>query len=198
MRRTIAQAATVLGVLIAGGALGVTLSGCAARDPYVTGSDGATRVGSWRIERGEDRVTGLPISSSALPASVTTSTQHLIARNALLQLLCFQNAPVVRIAFNDRVGSNRNSMLGYRFDDRPGKEAEARFLRDYKTVVIEDPDEVAAFAEAVTSARQLYVRIRSLNNPRTSAEFTLAGGAEAVKAAYAGCPVKQTAKRAGG
>ncbi|MGN6461544.1 MAG: hypothetical protein ACTHLY_10080, partial [Pseudolabrys sp.] len=128
MRRTIAQAATVFGVLIAGCTLGVTLSGCAARDPYVTGSEGATRVGGWRIERGEDRITGLPISSSILPASVTTSTHHLITRNASLQLLCFQNAPVVRIAFNDRVGSNRNSMLGYRFDDRPGKEAEARFL----------------------------------------------------------------------
>lgn len=198
MRRTIARAATLFGVLTVGSTLGMGLSGCAKRDPFVTGREGAARVGLWRIERGEDRITGLPISSSILPASATTSTHQLIARNASLQLLCFQNAPVVRIAFHDRVGSNRNSMLGYRFDDRPGKEAEARFLRDYKTVVIEDPDEVAAFADALMTARQLYVRIRSLNNPRTSAEFALEGGAEAVKAAYAGCPVKQGAKRAGG
>lgn len=198
MRRAIARAARVLGVLIAGGTLGVMLSGCAARDPYVSNSEAMARVGGWRIERVEDRITGLPVSSSMLPASVTSSATQLIARNALLQLMCFQNAPVVRIAFNDRVGSNRNAMLGYRFDDRPGKEAEARFLRDYKTVVIEGPDEVAAFAEALTTARQLYVRIRSLNNPRTSAEFSVAGGGEAVKAAYAGCPIRPTAKRAGG
>lgn len=198
MRQTIAQAMTVLGVLIAGGALGVTLSGCAARDPYVTNSQGMTRVDRWRIERVEDRITGLPVSSSMLPASATTSANQLIARNALLQLMCFRNAPVVRIAFNERIGTNRNSMLGYRFDDRPGKEAEARFLQDHRTVVIEDADEVAAFAGALSTSHQLYVRIRSLNNARTSAEFIVDGGADAVKAAYAGCPVRRTAKRAGG
>jgi len=169
--------------------MALTIAGCAARDPYVAGGVTA-RAGQWRIEQQTDRITGRPVSSAFLSARATTSATQLIARNAVLQLLCFRGAPVVRIEFHERIGSNRNSMLGYRFDDRPGKEAEARFLQNYTTVVIEDPAEVAAFARDLATAQTLYVRVRSLNAPRNSAEFAVAGGDEAVRAAYAGCPVQ--------
>lgn len=174
----------------------LALAGC-ARDPYVAGGPIA-RAGQWRIEQQTDRVTGLPVSSATLPARLTTSSTQLIARNALLQLMCFRDAPVVRIAFRERIGSNRNSMLGYRFDERPGREAQARFLQDYTTVVIEDPAEVAAFVRELASAQTLYVRVRSLNAPRNSAEFAVAGGGEAARAAYAGCPLAPPAPAAPG
>ena len=39
------------------------------------------------------------------------------------------------------------------------------------------------------TADGLYVRIRSLNTARTSAEFKVAGAPAAIAAAYAGCPL---------
>jgi hypothetical protein len=58
---------------------------------------------------------------------------------AELQLSCFKGSPIIRrLGFVVRVGSTRNSVLGYRFDDKPGREVEARFLQGHRTVVIED------------------------------------------------------------
>jgi hypothetical protein len=41
-------------------------------------------------------------------------------KNALLQLVCFKNEPIVRFALEVKIGSTRNSELGYRFDEKPG------------------------------------------------------------------------------
>jgi hypothetical protein len=170
-----------------------------ARDPYVS-TAGAKPAGNWRIERQTDRITGTPISSARLVTRSSSHSAEPFPQSAELQLSCFKEQPIVRLAFNVRVGSNRNSMLGYRFDEKPGHEAEARFLQDYKTVVIEDADEVAQFARALAISNVLYVRIRSLNAGRTAAEFKLNGAPAAIEAAYADCPLpaeKPKPRRAG-
>jgi hypothetical protein len=56
-------------------------------------------------------------------------------------------------------------------------------------VIIKDPHEVAQFASELATSDGLYVRIRSLNAARTSAEFKVAGAPAAIAAAYAGCPL---------
>jgi hypothetical protein len=95
----------------------------------------------------------------------------------------------MRFSFEFKIGSNVNSVLGYRFDEKPGHEIKARFLQDFKTVVIEDQAEVAQFLGELETSAALYVRIRSLNMERTAAEFRLEGGADAIKEALAGCPL---------
>lgn len=178
----------------------VTLGSCVtARDPYVS-SAGAKPVGNWRIERQQDRVTGAPLSSAFLMTASSSNSAVDFPRPAQMQLSCFKDEPVVRLSFNFKVGSNRNSMLGYRFDDKPGREAEARFLQDFRTVMIEDTAEVAQFVKELATSKVLYVRIRSLNAGRTAAEFKLDGAPAAIEAAYADCPLpadKPRAKRAG-
>lgn len=48
----------------------------------------------------------------------------------------------------------------------------------------------------MSGSRTLYVRIRSLNAGRTTAEFSLEGAAAAVQAAFADCPLSgKPAKR---
>lgn len=174
----------------------MALTACATRDPAVTMA-GAATVGNWRIERQVDRITGAPISSAYLPTRAVSNSAIAFPPPAQLQLTCFKDQPLIRLGFDFRVGSNRNSVLGYRFDQNPGREPHARFLQDFRTVVIEERDEVAQFVRELAASRVLYVRIRSLNTARSSAEFQLDGSHAAIEAGLAGCSVTPEPARRG-
>lgn len=164
------------------------LSAClTARDPYVT-YEGTSVAGNWRIERQVDPVTRAPLSSSLVMTRKSSHSGEDFTKPALLQLTCFRNAPLIRLAFDVRVGSTRNAMLGYSFDDGPGREAKTRFLQDFRTVVIEDSADVALFARELAGAKVLRVRIRTLNAGRTLAEFDVEGAPTAIKYGFAECP----------
>jgi hypothetical protein len=172
---------------VAVAAMAAALAGC-LRDPYVGG--GLARVsGNWQIERAQDRVAGRPVSSAYVYTRRSSHTHVSYPLSASLQLTCFRQQPIVKFEFETKVGSNRNSSFGYRFDDRPGREAAARFLSDLRTVVIEDRAEVARFADGLASSDSVYIRIDSLNAGRTATEFQLNGAAEAIRAGFADCPL---------
>jgi hypothetical protein len=170
---------------LSAGALGV--GGC-ARDPYVYPSI-YQENGPWEIERHLDRVTGRGIASAYVANRNGSHTSEFFTQPVGLQLLCFKHQPIVRFAFSAKVGSTRNAMIGYSFDDKPGREVEARFVDGQKNVVIEDPAEVAQFARELTASKLLYVRIRALNFGRSTAEFPVEGAQAAIDTAYAGCPL---------
>lgn len=176
------------GVLRLVPAVPVLLLCACARDPYVSQAS-TVPSGNWRIERQPDRVTGKPISSAFLVTSASSNAGVLYTQQASLQLSCFLGQPVVKFDFSNKVGSNLNSFLGYRFDEKPGHEIGARFLAASSAVVIEDKAEVAQFVGELATSSLLYVRIRSLNAARTTAEFKVAGAAAAIEAAFAACPV---------
>ena len=172
------------------------LSAC-NRDPLVSSAQ-ATPAGNWRIERQVDRISGAPLASAFLMTRTSSNSAEPFPKPAMLQLLCFKDQPTIRLTFEFKVGSNRNSSLGYRFDEKPGREIDARFLQDFKTVVIEDKAEVARFTADLATSSVLYVRIRSLNAGRSSAEFQLAGAPAAIEAGFAGCPVQPAGARVAG
>jgi hypothetical protein len=167
----------------------VALSACAGRDPLVSNAS-AVPSGDWRIERQVDRITGAPLSSAFVMTKNSSNSQVDFPQPAQLHLLCFKDQPIVRLVFEFKVGSNKNSVLGYRFDEKPGHEInDARFLQDFKTVVIEEKADVAQFVSELATSEVLYVRIRSLNSGRSTAEFHLKGAPAAIEAGYAGCPL---------
>jgi hypothetical protein len=185
-RRRAAGAASAAAALL-------LLAGCAGHDPYVTG--GAARiVGHWRIERQVDRVTGAPVSNAQVGTTNVSNGGIPIPPPARMQLLCFKEQPSVLFVFGFKVGSTRNAELGYRFDDKPGHQPTVRIVEGYKSVVIEDPAEVARFAGEMATSNVLYMHIRALNVLRTSAEFQIDGASAAIAAAYAGCPLTDAAK----
>jgi hypothetical protein len=171
------------------------LGACAARDPYVS-SVGAATSGNWKIERQLDRITGAPLASALVTTRKSSNSAVPFAQPAMLQISCLDKAPLVRFSFQFKVGADRNSVLGYRFDEKPGHEVEARFLQDSKVVVIEDGAEVARFVNDMATSHLLYVRVRSLNSGRSSAEFIVDGAPAAIDAAFAGCSLEQPARRA--
>jgi hypothetical protein len=170
--------------------LALPLSGC-LRDPYVSTSSVVTS-GQWKIDRMTDRVAGAPISSASVTAMASNAAEPF-PQLSFMQLSCFINSPVISFKFPFKVGSERNSFLGYRFDENPGHETNARFVASASTVIIEDDKEVAEFARELATAKVLYIRIRSFNAGRTAAEFKVDGASAAIAAAYATCPVKPPA-----
>jgi hypothetical protein len=173
---------------IAAAVLALPLSGC-MRDPYVSTAS-VVKSGQWEIDRISDRVAGAPISSASLKA-MASNTVEPFPQASVMQLLCFVNSPVVSFKFQFKVGSERNSFLGYRFDENPGRETNARFIASASTAIIEDDTEVAEFVRELATANVLYIRIRSFNAGRTTAEYQVSGAPAAIASAFATCPVKQ-------
>ena len=160
----------------------------------------APDAGDWKIERGYDRILGKPAATAELSARSRNVRQQELRypqvqlQTGSLQLGCFDNAPVVRIVFSHRVGSNRTSTLSYRFDHNPGRDAPARFLQTYTTAVIEDPNEVARFIEQLRTSNTLYVRVMSHVAGTSTVEFALKGAPMAIDAAYQTCPIDTRTK----
>lgn len=177
----------VRAVLCAG--LSAGLGACAARDPYV--ATPATKTsGNWKIETQTDRITGTPVPSAMLIITNASNSFADYAQPASMQLTCFDGQPMVRFAFEFKVGTDPNSTLGYRFDEKPGHDnIAARFLQEYRTVVIEDRAAVTTFVNELAMSSVLVIRIRSLAAGRTTAEFKLDGAPAAIEAAFAGCPL---------
>jgi hypothetical protein len=171
-------------------AVALSVSGC-FRDSYVSTASIA-RSGNWKIDQKIDRVTGAPISSAFTTAMASNATEAF-PQLATLQLSCFINSPVISFRFDSKVGSERNSFLGYRFDEKPGHETSARFVATANTIIIEDDAEVAEFVRELATSQVLYVRSRSFNAGRTAAEFKVDGAPAAIASAFATCPVKQAA-----
>jgi hypothetical protein len=155
----------------------------------------APEAGQWKIDRGYDRIAGKPTATAELVARSRNEREQdrrypqVQLQLGSLQLQCFDNAPVVRLEFNHRVGSNRTSTLSYRFDGNPGRDAQARFLQTFKVAVIEDPTEVAQFVDQLRSSATLYVRVMSHVAGTSSVEFALKGAPAAIDAAFQNCPV---------
>jgi len=166
-----------------------SLGACAARDPYVAAPATATS-GNWKIERQVDRITGVPVPSATNIINNASNTFAERPSLASMQLTCFDGKPMVRFAFEFKVGTDPNSTLGYRFDEKPGHDNVAvRFLQEHRTVVIEDRAAIITFVNELATSSALVVRLRSLNAGRTTADFKLDGAPAAIEAAFAGCPL---------
>jgi hypothetical protein len=168
-----------LGVLVA-----LMLSGCITQDSNFTAA------GSWRIDRRIDRITAAPVAGASVTTFNSSHSGEFGTRPASVQLTCFESQPIVRFAFEFKIGSDKNTILGYRFDDKPGRDnVDSRVLFGNQVIVIENRPAVAQFVADLAGSRLLFVRLRSLNGGRTAAEFKVDGNDAAVQAAYADCPL---------
>jgi hypothetical protein len=169
----------------------VSLAACAAGGEIpadVTSATSQVSAGNWKIDRRSDRVSGAPLATASLSLSKINFVTGKIDEGEL-QLLCFKSQPVIRVAFNFKVGSNRSASIAYRFDQNKARDAAARFLPDFRTIVIDEPAEVARFVEDIRTAEMLFVRIDSLIVGRTNIQLRVHGAPAAVEAAFADCPL---------
>lgn len=168
------------------------------RDPYVGdyfGRSPARWVGHWRVATLTDRVTGLPFSAAVLGTRSSSNSEVTFPQTATMEVACFRDNPLVRFAFNFKIGTTKNAEFAYRFDDKLGRVVPARITLDHIYMVIEDDTAARQFIDEMTKSQSLYMHIRTINAGRTSAEFELEGAKAAVDAALAGCPLKRPAAR---
>gem|GEM_PF-3285065 len=164
----------------------------ACGDPTLT----RYKSGAWDIEGKVDRVSDKPnYRAGTRTRSRSYGAEPLQLELADLQLLCFDNAPVVYFKFLTHVGSNRNSRLSYRFDQNPGHDVKVRILRDDKTIVIENQDDVMRFVDEMRNAHTLIVQVFSLTEFLSTADFKVEGAQQAIDAVYAGCPPRLSPRR---
>jgi hypothetical protein len=174
--------------------IALVLAACTGRDPIVTAV--GSPVGNWRVERQTDRITGAPIANAWLNTDASSNTFEDFPKPAQLQISCFRDGePMVVFGFLFKPGTTPNAVLAYRFDDKPGHEPAARFLERNGKVVIESRTDAARFLDEMATSQRLYVRIRSLNDGRSAAEFTLDGAAAAIEQALARCHTLPAALR---
>ena len=175
------------GVALSGVLLAVVLAGC-VRDSFVSFEE-ETRSGEWYISQQIDRVTGAILPNAVVFAPGSNSNEEF-AKVSSFQMTCMDGKPLVRFSFSFRIGNDRESVFGYRFDDRPGHiNVESRIIKDRQMIVIEEPAALATFVSEMPGSSRLYVRIRSLLGGRTSAEYPLEGSEAALKAAFGNCPM---------
>lgn len=172
--------------------ISLLLAACQTKDAFVTSPGRAESIGDWKIENQTDRVTNQPLSSAFVMAMASNSMTGN-PKPAQLQLLCFDKQPVVRFAFEFKIGAELNSEFGYRFDDRPGHDnIGVRILKGNNVAMIEERAAVQRFVDELANSHMLFVRVRSLNMGRTAAEFKIDGAPKAIEAAFANCPIVPT------
>ncbi len=170
------------GLLIAG-----SLAACSVGpEPKLTATAGP--LSNWEVILASDAIFGQSrIATLRMNYNVNLATGDI--RTGAFDLMCFKKSPLVRLRFNYKVGSNKSANLAYRFDDNQGVEPKARFLRDFSTIVIDDPSEVRRFLVELTSASKLVMRVDSLIVGRTNIEMNVQGAPAAIEAALAACPL---------
>jgi len=171
--------------------LALSLGACAG-DGLATAT--APSAGNWTIERSVDRISGSPAARVYLVTSAKNNRGQ--SGRGLLQLMCYDATPVVRFAFDFKVGINKTAYLEFRFDANPGRKPNADILPDHTVIMIEEPAEVRKFVDELAASGILFVRVSSLTGMRTEAEFRTPGAPVAIDAAYADCPLRRSAASA--
>jgi hypothetical protein len=169
--------------------LALSVGACASTDAT---APAALSAGNWKIERSVDRISGAPAARVFLSTTAGNSRSRRAAP-AIVQLMCYEERPIVRFAFDFRVGINKTAFLEYRFDAIAGRKANADILPDHKTILIAaDWAEVSQFVDALAASSILFVRVSSLSDGRTEAEFRTGGAPGAIETAYAACPLPRS------
>jgi hypothetical protein len=164
------RGARFLSAVVVSALLGI----CAGRDALIA-TAGAESSGDWQITAKVDGAAKTKIFNVKVEARKTTHDGLFLPPDALLQLVCLKNQPLIHVMFAFQIGSKADSEILYRFDDKPMQPVEARILRGLKIFVIEEKAEVKQFLDGLATANAVYIAISSLDKGGTSAEFRVAG-----------------------
>jgi hypothetical protein len=166
---------------------------CAGRDALIA-TAAAESSGDWQITAKVDDAAKTKIFNVKVEAKKTTHEGLFLPPDAILQLVCLKNQPLIHVMFAFQIGSKADSEILYHFDDKPMQPVEARILRGLKIFVIEDKAEVKQFLDGLATANALYIAISSLDKGGTSAEFRVAGAQRGIDLLSANCGSKTKKK----
>jgi hypothetical protein len=172
--------------------LGVLVGVSFERDIFIATAQ-AESSGDWQITAKVDEAAKTKVLNVKVEARKTTHDRLVLPPDALLQLVCLKDKPLIHVMFAFQIGSKADSEIVYRFDEGPMQRIEPRILRGLKIFVIEKKAEVTQFLAGLATANALYLQISSLDKGGTSAQFRVAGAQPAIDvlAAYCGPTAKK-------
>ena len=150
------------------------LAGVGAGSNLLVATVAAKSSGDWQITAKVDEAAKTKVLNVKVEARKTAHDGLFLPPDALLQLVCLKNKPLIHVMFAFQIGSKADSEIRYRFDEKPMQPVEARILRGLKIFVIEKKTEVKQFLDGLATANALYIQISSLDKGGTSAEFRVA------------------------
>jgi hypothetical protein len=180
--------------LALGLALGLVLGGCAGDAARVAAPD-KPDTGKWKFERRNDPVSRTQVTTAWLSIG---KYDFLSGRTFAgeVQLMCFKRQPVVRFAFNVKIGTDKTATIAYRFDENPGHDVRAKFFARPKMIIVDNKAEVVQFVTELATSKSLYLRVSTLTVGNIAAKFPVHGAQHAIEAAFAECPLAPEKPRA--
>lgn len=156
-------------------ALALLVAGCVSngqRTTPVGASYGQAGSINWSFETKEDRITGK--TSPSLSIAPSAARYNGRTGFASAAVTCSNKSPAVLFAFDFPVGATHNSVVGYRFDQKPGRQPTVQFLNTKAPVII-DEVEAKKFLSDAKDSSSLYVKISSPVGV-SEVEFNTSGG----------------------
>jgi hypothetical protein len=137
-----------------------------------------------------DPITGKPDLSAVVISNNSRHAGDLIPGKAIMEITCFKGQPIVQFDFGVKIGTNADTSLGYRFDEKPGHEIAPHILRGNRTALIDKTKDVAQFISEARTSRVLVLRLDSRGRGRTTTEFQLGNGGKVIDTIVAMCPLR--------
>lgn len=152
--------------------------GCvSAPSPTTLGSAPAyASATSWRYSADVDRISGK--TKPSLSLAPTTARYNGRTGFGSAAVICGEGKPSVMFVFDWPVGATHNSIVGYRFDQKPGREPAVEFFNT-KAPVINGAADAKTFLADAKNSSSLYVRVSSPVGV-SEIEFNTAGGNAAI------------------
>lgn len=158
--------------------IAVASAGCAQQ----TSPIGSIQSGgsAWQVSSKVDRISGKPSTSISVgPAQAKYSSRGSRGGFASASVLCADGSPMIMFVFDFPVGSTGTSVVGYRFDEKPGQTPKVDFFNS-SSPVISDASAVATFLDQAQTSAKLYVRVSSPVG-QSDVEFSVNGGGEPIR-----------------
>ena len=148
------------------------LAGVGAGSNLLVATVAAESSGDWQITAKVDEAAKTKVLNVKVEARKTAHDGLFLPPDALLQLVCLKNKPLIHVMFAFQIGSKADSEILYRFDEKPMQPVEARILPRAQDLRDREETEVKQFLDGLANA--LYIQISSLDKGGTSAEFRVA------------------------
>ena len=163
------------------------LAGVGAGSNLLVATVAAESSGDWQITAKVDEAAKTNVLNVKVEARKTAHDGLFLPPDALLQLVCLKNKPLIHVMFAFQIGSKADSEIRYRFDEKPMQPVEARILPRAQDLRDREETEVKQFLDGLATANALYIQISSLDKGSTSAEFRVAGAQRGIDVLSAYC-----------
>ena len=147
------------------------LAGVGAGSNLLVATVAAESSGDWQITAKVDEAAKTKVLNVKVEARKTAHDGLFLPPDALLQLICLKNKPLIHVMFAFQIGSRLIPKFAIALTKSRCSRSRPRILRGLKIFVIEKKTEVKQFLDGLATANALYIQISSLDKAVRALSF---------------------------